>query len=122
MDPDAVPGDGGGVEKVTENRARALAVVAPADPAASAGLVVVACRLVTVVGRVAQADNDGRLALDLEGLGVLLGDRLEKERQLRRLGVRAFERVGQVNICVPSVGRAAPRSRRARLTRSSVTA
>ncbi len=70
---DAVAGRSSGVEKVAEDRARTLAVVAPADPASGSGLVVFAGGLVAVVGRVAQADDDGDLCFHFRGALVLLG-------------------------------------------------
>ena len=84
----------GRIEEIAEDGVRPLFTVAPADPAAGAGLVVAGGGFVPVVGWIAQANDDGDDALDLERLGVLLGDGPQEERQLRRLGVGAFERVG----------------------------
>ena len=54
--------------------------------------------LMAIIRRIAQADDDGHLGLHLEGLGVLVGDGLQEERELRRRSMRAFQRIGQVDV------------------------
>ena len=51
-----------------------------------------------VVGRIAEADDDGHAALDRERAGVLLRDRLQEERGLKWFSVWAFERIGQEDV------------------------
>ena len=94
LQPDAVARSGDGGQKVVENGAGA---VPPAHPRAGAVAIVGPCGLVAVVGRVAEADDDGNRALDAQRLAALFGDGLKEERRLRRVGVGAFQGVGEID-------------------------
>src|SRR5271157_5667502 len=111
LDVAAVAGDDGGPEEFLEDGgffARLVAAVAfepvaptivtPPHPSAGAGSIIAVRRLVSVVGRIAQADDDGDISLDVQRLDMLLGDGLEEERQAGRFCIGAFERVSQVDV------------------------
>ena len=98
LDADAVPGALRRRQKVVEDWRRLAVLVAPAHPAAGAGLVERRGGLVAVVGRVAQADDDRHGALHRQRLAVLLGDGLQEQGRLRRLRMGAFQGVGQVDV------------------------
>ena len=92
----AMPGGDNRGEKIVKNCLPT--VVAPANPTARAGLVVRGGGLMPVVGRITEADDDRHGAFDCKRPGVLVCDRTQEKRQLRRFGVWAFERIGQVNM------------------------
>ena len=89
----AMSGFDDGIEKIAQDWA--LGAFAVAHPAASArGVIHFGGGRVAVVGRIAEADDDGHAALDRERAGVLLRDRLQEERGLKWFSVWAFERIG----------------------------
>ena len=76
--------------------------VAEPHPAAVPGQIVLGIPVhgvVSVVGRVAQADENGGVFLDFEVLATLVGNGAEKAPELRRLGVRALQGIGQIHAC-----------------------
>ncbi len=84
-----------------EDRGSGLDVVSPAHPGSRAVAIVRPGGFVPVVRRVAEADQDGYRALDGKRPRTLLGHGLEKQRQSGRLGVRAFEGIGQIDVRAP---------------------
>ena len=85
-------------QKIAEDRFGFAVAVAPAHPAAGARLVGGGGRLVAVVGRVAQADDDRHGALHRQGFAVLFGDGLQEQGRLRRRRMGAFQGVGEVDV------------------------
>ena len=92
LQPDAVARSAHRGQKVVEDGAGA---VPPPHPRTGAVAIVGPCGFVAVVGRVAEAYDDGDRALDAQRLAALFGDGLKEERRLRRVGVGAFQRVGE---------------------------
>ena len=84
----AMPGADGRIEEVAQDGA--FFAFAVANPASGARFIHFGGGLVAVVGRIAEADDDGHAALDREREGVLLCDRLQEERGLKWFSVWAF--------------------------------
>src|SRR5437867_1825979 len=68
-------------QEVLEDGSRTLAIFAPADPAAGAGLVGFIGGFMPVVRWITQADDYGHLGFDLQRTRVLLGNGLQVERK-----------------------------------------
>ena len=107
-----VPGQDRRCHEVAQDGIRTLAVIAPSHPRPRAIPVVRPRRLVAVVGRVAEADQHGNRALHRQRLLALLGDGPEEKPQLRRLGMRAFQGIRQVDMRAVGRQRRAPVSQR----------
>ena len=68
MDADTVAGGKRRIQEIVENCGRALSVIAPANPAAGAGLIAFIDSFRTVIRRVAQQTITGTSALTFRAL------------------------------------------------------
>jgi hypothetical protein len=70
-----VPGLDGRLKKIPKDRVAAVSLITPPYPPPGLAFVGVVGGFVAVIGRIAQANNDGNGALDLEGPSVLFCNR-----------------------------------------------